>query len=214
MIVSRVMTKNPVYIDPGSSVSEARDLMDKEKIRYLPVLDKNNTLVGIVTKEDLVKAGPSPATTLDMYEISYLLSKLKVSEAMVKKVITVDEDEVIEEAARIMADRGISCLPVMKGSLLVGIITDMDLFRLFLDIFGSRHKGVRLVIYTADKIGQLAIITKAIAEKGGNIVSFISSEGDDIAHRRDTLKVSGIPKDELELIVKKIPEVVLEDIRG
>ena len=82
MIIRRVMTENPISITPDISVNEARSIMDKEKIGHLPVLDKSGKLVGIVTQKDLIKAGPSPATTLDIYEISYLLSKLKVEKVM------------------------------------------------------------------------------------------------------------------------------------
>jgi acetoin utilization protein AcuB len=213
MTVFRVMTKNPVYVHPDTSVTEVRSLMDREKISHLPVLDKNNTLVGIVTREDLIKASPSQATTLDMYEISYLLTKMKVQEIMIKKVITVEEDEVIEEAARIMADKSIGCLPVMKGSLLAGIITDTDLFNVFINAFGARHTGVRIILNMGEHPGQLAKLTGAIAEGGGNIIALITAEGDDVAHRRVTLKVDGLSKSEMEKITSTIPDAVLEDIR-
>ena len=124
MIIASVMTRNPLFVRPEMSVTEVKELMTKEKVGKLPVLDKNDNLVGIITKKDLVKAGPSAATTLDMYEISYLLSKMKVEKVMEKNVVTVRETEVVEEAARIMADKGITCLPVMKDNLLVGIITE------------------------------------------------------------------------------------------
>jgi acetoin utilization protein AcuB len=213
------MTKNPVCIHPDISVNDARALMQKEKVGRLPVLDKNNALVGIVTRRDLLKAGPSAATSLDMYEISYLLSKLKVKDIMEKKVITVDENEVVEEAARIMADNAISCLPVMRGlrgspdSLLVGIITGTDLFRVFINAFGARHPGIRLTLNMGERPGQLAKLAGAIAEKGGNIVAFVSSEGDDLSRRRGTLKVEGISRADAEAIVHLIPDTELEDIR-
>jgi acetoin utilization protein AcuB len=207
------MTKNPIFIHPDFSVNDARALMDKEKINHLPVLDKNDNLVGLVTRKDMIKAGPSPATTLDIYEISYLLSKLKIEKIMERHVITVDENEVVEEAARIMADKDIGCLPVMKGSLLVGIITDTDLFRVFINAFGARHPGVRLVFNMSEKPGQLAKVTGAIAERGGNIVSFVSSEGDDLAHRRGTLRITGLSRAEVEAALKVIPDMELEDIR-
>jgi acetoin utilization protein AcuB len=208
------MTKNPIFIYPDFSVNDARALMDKEKINHLPVLDKNDNLTGLVTRKDMLKAGPSPATTLDIYEISYLLSKLKVEKIMERHVITVDENEVVEEAARIMADKDIGCLPVMKGSLLVGIITDTDLFRVFINAFGARHPGVRIVFNMSEKPGQLARVTGAIAERGGNIVSFVSSEGDDLAHRRGTLRITGLSRAEVESLLKKdVPDMELEDIR-
>lgn len=213
MIIFHVMTKNPVYIHPDASLTEVRSLMDKEKVSHLPVLDKDNTLVGIVTREDLIKASPSDATTLDMYEISYLLTKMKVSEIMVKKVITVDENEVVEEAARIMADKDIGCLPVMKGALLVGIITDSDLFHVFINAFGARHRGVRVTMNMGEHPGQIAAISKAIAEEGGNIVALVTAEGEDVAHRRVTLKVEGLSAAGMETIIKSISDVSLEDIR-
>jgi acetoin utilization protein AcuB len=213
MIVRRVMTRNPIVAHPDMPVTEARSLMEKEKIGHLPVLDRNNNLAGIVAQQDLVKAGPSKATSLDMYEISYLLSKIRVNEIMTKNILTVDENEVVEEAARIMADRDIGCLPVMKGFLLVGIITDTDLFHFFINAFGARHQGVRITFSMAEKPGQLARITGAIAERGGNIVAFVSSEGDDLARRRGTLKITGLTVSELEQAVRDLPDFQIEDMR-
>jgi acetoin utilization protein AcuB len=148
-----------------------------------------------------------------MYEISYLLSKMTVKEVMEKNVVTVAEDEVMEEAARIMADKGLGCLPVLRGSLLVGIITDTDLFQVFVTAFGARHSGVRVVCIIEEKPGQLAKICQAIAEKGGNIVSLMTSEADELSHKRLTLKIEGISRTETEIIVRSLPGTELEDIR-
>ena len=213
MIISRVMTRNPVFIHPEMSLTDARSLMDRERIGHLPVLDKHNALTGIITRKDLLKAGPSPATSLDMYEISYLLSKLNVEKVMEKKVITVAENEVVEEAARIMADQGIGCLPVMKDSLLVGIITDTDLFHVFVNAFGARHKGIRITLNFSEKPGQLAKFAGAVAERGGNIAAFVSSEGDDVAHRRGTLKITGISRADVEAAARAMDDSEIEDIR-
>ncbi|MFP3040348.1 CBS domain-containing protein [Treponema primitia] len=213
MIISRVMTKNPITVHPDMSVTDVRSLMDKEQIGHLPVLDKNNNLVGILTKKDLLKAGPSGATSLDMYEISYLLSKLKVEKIMVKDVITVEENDVVEEAARVMADKDIGCLPVMKGDLLVGIITETDLFHVFVKAFGARHPGVRITLHVAEKPGQLEKLTHAIAVKGGNIIALVSSEGDDLDHRRITIRIAGMNRSDIEESVNAISGAELEDIR-
>jgi acetoin utilization protein AcuB len=207
------MTRNPVFIHPDVSMSEARSLMDRENLSHLPVLNKNNELAGIITRKELLKAGPSPATSLDMYEISYLLSKLNVEKVMEKNVITVQENEVLEEAARIMADRGIGCLPVMRESLLVGIITDTDIFHFFVTAFGARHHGVRITINFKEQPGQLAKFAGSVAAQGGNIVAFVSSEGDDIAHRRATLKITGMSRHDVEAAALGMEGLEIEDIR-
>jgi acetoin utilization protein AcuB len=211
------MTRNPVFTHPEISLTDAHSLMDKEKIGHLPVLNKNKELVGLVTRADLLKAGPSSATSLDMYEISYLLSKLTVEKIMIKNVISVEENEVVEEAARIMADRGIGCLPVMsiaKGApLLVGIVTDTDMFNFFVNAFGARHKGIRITINFKEKPGQLAVFAGAVAEKGGNIVAFVSSEGDDLAHRRAVVKITGLGRAEVEAAAGILDGAEIEDIR-
>ena len=212
MIVADVMTKNPVYITPDMPVNDIKALMTKEGVSKLPVLDKNDNLIGIVTKKDLLKAAPSSATTLDMYEISYLLSKLKAEKIMEKNVSVVQETEVVEEAARIMADKDISCLPVMRGNLLTGIITEKDLFRTFVDLFGARHKGVRAFFSLDEKPGQLARLAKAIADLNGNIVALVTAEGEDIKHRRCTVKVSGLEKEALLKILQETGAVAT-DIR-
>ncbi|MCL2272837.1 MAG: CBS domain-containing protein [Treponema sp.] len=213
MIVSRIMTRNPVFIHSDISLSEARTLMDTVNVGHLPVLKKNNELAGLITKVDLVKAGPSPATSLDMYEISYLLSKIKVDKVMVKEVVTVQENETIEEAARIMADRGIGCLPVMNGQFLVGIITDTDIFHFFINAFGARHQGIRITINFREKVGQIAAFAGAVADKGGNIIAFVTSEGDDASHRRATLKITGISRADVQTIAKSLDGSEVEDIR-
>ncbi len=197
MIVSYVMTRNPLYIHPEMSVPDARAYMKKEKVGRLPVLDKDNRLVGIVTERDLINASPSVATTLDMYEMSYLLSKLKVEKVMQKKVITIDENVVVEEAARIMVDNNISALPVMRGDALVGIVSDGDLYRLFIKLFGAREPGVRLTMFLSDKPGELLKVSQAIAERGGNIISLVICDGKDVTNKMCIVKVSNIDRDAL-----------------
>ena len=212
MIIANVMTRNPIFVSPDMSVNDARALMTREKIGKLPVLDKNNRLVGIVTKKDLVKAGPSAATSLDMYEISYLLSKLKVETVMERNVLTVQQTEVVEEAARIMADSQVGCLPVMKGDLLVGIITETDLFRTFVDMFDARHDGIRGTFQVEEKPGMIAQVSKAIADANGNIVSLVTFDGDDLSQRRCTVKVTGVERSTFEEILRN-STLEIEDIR-
>lgn len=212
MKVCDIMTKNPIYVCPDTSVTDAKALMTKEKINKLPVLDKNNRLVGIITKNDLQSATPSSASTLDIYELGYLLSKLKVEKIMVKDVVFVESDEVIEEAARIMADKKIGCLPVLNGSILAGIITETDIFKAFVTMFGARHPGVRVNMEVIEKPGELAKISQAFAEKNGNIVATVTNEGSDVSKRNVTIKVGNISLSEVESIVLNCGAKIL-DIR-
>jgi len=213
MLISAVMTKNPLCIHPEMSINDVRSLMEKEKIGHLPVLDKNNMLLGIMARKDLLKAGPSLATSLDMYEINYLLSRMTVKDVMAKPVITVADNEVVEEAARIMADNAIGCLPVMRGKELSGIITDTDLFHVFVNAFGARHPGVRITCSLQEKPGQIARLARAIAEAGGSIAALVTSEGDTISQRRLTIKISGLNQSKVEQILADFDDVKLEDIR-
>jgi acetoin utilization protein AcuB len=212
MNVGQRMTKNPVTVTPDISVPEAQAIMRREKIRRLPVLDKQGKLVGIVTSLDLIHASPSPATSLDMYELHYLISKLKVEAVMTKNVITVTEDLPIEEAARIMADNNISGLPVMRNNILVGIITESDLFKLFIELFGARHKGVRLTVLLPERKGELADVAGAIAKIGGNIISLATFEGEDPTNSYCTLKVESVDKTSLVQAVTPLVERIV-DIR-
>ena len=212
MLVKNVMTKNPITILPDASVTEARAIMNKNNIGKLPVVDKNFKLVGMLTKNDLAKASPSQATTLDMYEISYLLSKLNVEKIMVKDVVTVQDTEVVENAAKLMLDHGIGCVPVLSGDLVVGILTESDLFSLFTEMFGATRSGIRMIFSLDDKPGQLAKIVDEIADKNGNLVSLVTRELKDSTFRRVTMKVSGVTKAQIEEILSKVG-VKVDDIR-
>jgi acetoin utilization protein AcuB len=210
MKVGQRMTRNPITITPDVTVPEAQAIMRREKIKRLPVLDNKGKLVGIVTTLDLIHASPSPATSLDIYELHYLLSKLKVEKVMTRNVITVDEDLPIEEAARIMADNGISGLPVMRGNVLIGIITETDLFKLFIELFGARHKGIRLTLLLPEKKGELAKVSNAITKAGGNIVSFATFEGEDPTNAYCAVKVTSVEKDALIQALTPVVEKVVD----
>ncbi|HEX2953635.1 MAG TPA: CBS and ACT domain-containing protein [Bacillota bacterium] len=170
MFVKNRMTVNPVTVEENIPVLEATELMRKYQVHRLPVMH-GDRLVGIVTERDLLKVSPSSATTLSVYELNYLLSKLKVSEAMAKNPITVTPDTTLEEAALIMRDREIGGLPVVEDGKLLGIITETDVFDAFLDLMGLRKTGTRLTIDFEDRIGVIAEITEVIKQFGVNIIS-------------------------------------------
>lgn len=197
MLVKERMTRNPITIRPDTPVTEAQAMMKREKIHHLPVLDKDEKLVGIVSEKDLLYASPSPASTLSVYEMTSLLAKLKVEKVMSKNVVTAAEDVPLEEAARIMADRGIGGLPILRGSALVGIITESDLFRVFIELFGARQKGIRVSLTVPNVKGELAKVSAAVSKAGGNIIALGTFLGEDPSVGRVTLKVDGLSRDEL-----------------
>lgn len=197
MLIKERMSKPVITITPDTSVQEALRIMRENKIRRLPVME-GKKLVGIVTERDLLYASPSPATTLSIQEMHYMLSKLKVREIMKYPVITIDENAPLEEAARIMADNKIGGLPVTRDGELVGIITESDLFKVFTEMMAAREEGIRITLLVPEKKGVLASITKAIASKGGNIVSLGQFWGEDLTTRTLTIKVSGITREALE----------------
>jgi acetoin utilization protein AcuB len=182
------------------SIHDALAMFKKERIRRAPVI-KGGKLIGIVSEKDLLNASPSPATTLSVWEMNYLLSKLTIAEVMTKDVITVTEDTPIEEAARIMADNKIGGLPVVKGTRVVGIITETNLFKMFLELMGAREKGVRVTALIEDKPGMLAAVTKSIAEAGGNFVAFGQFIGEDVHTRVITFKVNGMNQAQVKKIL-------------
>jgi acetoin utilization protein AcuB len=124
--------------------------------------------------------------------------------------VTVSEDLPIEEAARIMADSNISGLPVMRGEVLIGIITESDLFKLFIDMFGARHAGVRLTVLMPERRGELAAIASEIAEAGGNIVALATFAGDDPTNSYCTIKVEGVPRQKLVDAIAPLVERVVD----
>ncbi len=197
MLVKERMSRNPITIRPETPVTDAQSMMKREHIHHLPVLDNADRMVGIVTEKDLLYASPSPASTLSVYEMTSLLAKLAVGKVMTRSPITVTEDVPIEEAARIMADRSIGGLPVMRGPTLVGIITESDLFRVFIELFGARQRGVRLTMEVPNERGELAKIAAAITQAGGNIIALGTFLGEDRTRGLLTVKVEGLSRDQL-----------------
>jgi acetoin utilization protein AcuB len=205
------MSRPVITIGPEMSIHDALSLFKKEHIRRAPVI-KDGELLGIVSDKDLLNASPSPVTSLSVWEIQYLLSKLTVKEVMTPKVITVTEDTPTEEAARIMADNKIGGLPVVREMRVVGIITETDLFKLFIELMGAREHGVRVTALIEDKPGMLAKITTSISEAGGNFISFGQFSGKDVGIRAITFKVIGLDKDKTTQIITNFALKIL-DIR-
>jgi acetoin utilization protein AcuB len=211
MFVGERMSRPVISISPEESINEVLAMFKREHIRRAPVINAGK-LVGIVSERDLLNASPSSATTLSVWEMNYLISKVKVKDVMTKKVLTVDKDTPIEEAARIMADRKIGGLPVVSSGKVVGIITETDLFKIFLELMGARQNAIRLTATVPEQPGELAKITKAIANNGGDFVSFGMFSGPDANSKVLTFKVQGMKKEKVREV---LGDVVLKfwDIR-
>ena len=211
MLVGERMSRPVISITRDMPIHDALALFKKEKIRRAPVL-KDGKLIGIISDKDLLNASPSQATSLSVWEMNYMLSKITVKEVMTREVLSVQADTPIEEAARIMADNKIGGVPVMKADKVVGMITETDLFKIFLELMGARTKGIRVTAIAEDHPGQLAMITKAIADVGGNFISFGQFATEDGKTVIVTFKVAEM---KLEDVKKTLSKVVLKfiDIR-
>lgn len=210
MFVGERMSRPVISVAPETPVHDALAMFKKEHIRRAPVI-LDGKLLGIVTENDLTNASPSRATTLSIWEMNYLMSKVTVKQVMSKKVKTIDVDTPIEEAARLMVDSKIGGMPVTREGKIVGMITETDLFKIFLELMGAREKGVRVSALVEDKPGQLVKISKAITDAGGNFIAFGMFSGPDTSSKLVTFKIAGMKKDDvkkvLENVVKKFMDI-------
>ncbi|MFC2031711.1 CBS domain-containing protein [Chloroflexota bacterium] len=188
MLVIERMTTNPITVTGDLSVGQALQIVQERRVRHLPVVDDQDNLVGIVSEKDLLRA--DSADTLRV--------------VMTPDVITVTEYTALEEAARIMADGKVSSLPVMRDGRLVGIITETDLFNIFLELLGARIPGLRLTMLVPEEQGTLANVTGEIAAMGGNIIAMGTFKGEDPTNRLLTIKVAGIPGEKLVAVMEAL----------
>lgn len=213
MLVKEVMTPHPVTIEPGMPIIQAQRLMKEDNIRHLPVVSEDKGLTGLITRDALNRALPSELSSLTIWEINYQLSKIKVRDVMVKRILTVTEDVTVEEAARIMIDKKIGSLPVMRGKSLVGIITDIDLLGALSNLMGWRRSGVRVTVQVSDERGQLARVATAIAEAGGLLAGGGSYLGVEPLKANITFKVRNIGLEDLTALLEGMDGVDIVDIR-
>ncbi|MDD5762498.1 MAG: CBS and ACT domain-containing protein [bacterium] len=179
MNVAKRMKSNPVFIDEGDSMKKAMDLMKEHEIRHLPVLKDGAKLVGILSERDIKQASPSPATALEIREIYYLLDKVKVKQIMTRRPYTVSSSAPIEEAALIIREKKIGCLPVVDNGKLVGILTETDILDSFIEAMGVSGPGYRIEIALANKPGMLFEVLKLLKDFDANIVSVATAPHDD-----------------------------------
>ncbi|MDD6187975.1 MAG: CBS and ACT domain-containing protein [Clostridiales bacterium] len=178
MYVKNKMTANPYTIRPNASISDAFSIMKDHGFHQLPVV-KNGKLVGMLTETELQNVTPSKATSLSVYEINYLLTKIDVSQAMSTDPVTIEADALLEKAAVLMRSHDVRALPVMEGKKLVGIITQSDIFDAFIDMMGARNAGARIEVHVPNKPGVGVEVMKVIGETGANIMHMALHNGAD-----------------------------------
>jgi acetoin utilization protein AcuB len=194
-------------------IMDAYELMQNEKIHQLPVVDQKGGLVGMLSEREILHASPSQATSLSVWELNYLMSKVTVDEIMTSDVVTVDVDTPIEEAARILAENRVGGLPVMREGKLAGIVTETDLFKVFLELFGAHEPGIRMTVLVPNQPGELSKLTSAIFKAGGNILALGTSRGEDTSTEEVTFKVEGLKQSDLKETVKPHVEKI-KDVRS
>lgn len=211
MFVRDRMSSPATTVTPNTPYQEALRLMRERKFRRLPVVDADQKLVGIVSERDLLHASPSPATSLSVWEMNYLLSKLKVEQLMTSKVVVVSPDTPLEEAARLMVEHRVGGLPVVDPQhRVVGVITETDIFKAFVEMLGTGQPGVRVTLQVYGGVGTLSKLTTAIAQMGGNIVSVGTFDVDLAGTASLLIKVVGVRQEQLVEALEALGDHVVD----
>ena len=203
MNVARRMKRNPVFVDEADSMKKAMDLLKEHEIRHLPVLKDGEKLVGILSERDIKQASPSPATAREIREIYSLLDKVKVKQIMTRRPYTVSSSAPIEEAALIIREKKIGCLPVVDNGKLVGILTETDIIDSFIEAMGVSGPGYRIELALANRPGMLFEVIKLLKDFDVNIVSVATSQHDDRDRKVLVLRVETKNYKLLKAAIKK-----------
>jgi acetoin utilization protein AcuB len=205
MLVKGWMTSDVMTIDEDTSMMKASQIMKENNVRRLPVMHKGK-LVGMVTDRDIKEASPSKATTLDVHELYYLLSELKVKDIMSKNIITIGPEDTVEKAAVIMLEHRISGLPVVneKGKL-VGVITQGDIFKVLVSLTGVYRGGIQFAFNLEDRPGSIKEVGDMIRKHGGRMVSILTSyDMCDEGCRHVYIRIKDMPEDKLKALTEEL----------
>jgi acetoin utilization protein AcuB len=207
MLVKNWMNRNIITVDANESMLDAINLIKKHDMLMLPVM-RNGELVGVVTDRDLKRASASDATTLEVHELMYILSKIKVKEIMSRPPVTVPFDYTLEETAEILLDNKISGVPVVDhGGQVLGTISQNELFRAVLSVTGLEKRGVQFAFQLEDSPGSIKEVADVIREFGGRMASILSSyERAPEGYRNVYIRMYGVDRNKLEELVAKLKE--------
>ena len=173
MRIRDLMSTNVVTVSEDTSIHDARRIMEAHKIRRLPVMKKDK-LVGLVTKHMLLEASPSPATSLSIHELHYLLAKMTVKDIMVKNPYTISPDMPAEEALQLGQEMGYGAFPVMEDGRLVGMVTESDIVRLMTRVLGVREKAERIDIKASRDFGNMKRIMEILDRHRAVLLSMMT----------------------------------------
>ena len=207
MLVKYWMSKQVITIDANDSINNAIHLLKKHNIMMLPVMEQGK-LVGIVTDRDIKSASASNAISLEMLELLYLISKIKIKDIMTKNPITVPLDYTIEETAEVLLKHKISGVPVIDhhGDI-VGTITQNDIFRTIISLTGVERKGIQFGLEVEDRPGSIKEVSDIIRQYGGRMASILTSY--DLAakgFRRLYIRMYGIDRFKLNKLKDSLRE--------
>jgi acetoin utilization protein AcuB len=197
------MMRNPVSVDENDSMKKAMDLLKERDIRHLPVLKDGDKLVGILTERDIKQASPSPATALEIREIYYLLDKVKIKQIMTRRPYTISSTAPVEEAALIMREKKIGCLPVVDSGKLVGILTETDILDAFIESMGVSGPGYRMELALPNRPGMLFEVLKLMKDFDANVVSVATAPHDDTDRKILILRIETKNYKLLKAAIKK-----------
>ena len=215
MFVKDYMTRHPVMVEPTMSIVEAQGIMAEVKVRHLPVIETGKRLIGLVTRQSM-RIPPTELGSLNVWEITRFLANLTVKDVMVKQedLIAIGPDATLEEAAQLMVQNKIGCLPVLEEGIVMGIITEIDMLVQLADLLGAYVSGVRVTMRVPDKVGQFATITSAIASQGWGIYASGSAPAPKRPGYWDiVLKLRGGSKEEVVATLEQVEDQEIIDVR-
>ncbi len=213
MLVRDAMTRSPITVSPDTRLPEIAGLMRQHKIRRVPVLD-DGKLVGIISQSDVTAAMPSVASTLSRWESDSLLDKLQAKDFMTSPVYATSPDCALEDVASFLIEKRIGAVPVLDDAALVGIVTESDIFRVFVDMLsgGVQVPGLRFELRGGRQRAVVLKVSQLVYEHGGRIVTIVTVNEDDGEHKRILVKEEGADAEHL-VAALQASDVEVLDIR-